>query len=122
MLIVLKDGDVSWSCLEKTCNASIRSDAKVTVVSVTNDKHAGQHPITLRRMSAAASPANSPASQAPALATTLNTPLPTPSPAALTTPSTPAHYNTPIAISTNTSFSSTNRFLTSIQCCKKIHF
>ncbi|KAG8303344.1 hypothetical protein J6590_013616, partial [Homalodisca vitripennis] len=71
--------------------------------------HTGQHPVTLRRLSAAASPAQSPASQTPTLATPLNTPLPAPSsPTALTTPSTPAHCITPIAISTNTSSSSTH--------------
>ncbi|KAG8266405.1 hypothetical protein J6590_075589 [Homalodisca vitripennis] len=69
---VLKNGDVSWRCLGKTCNASIRSDAEVTVVSVTNDKHTGQHPVTLRRMSSApASTAQSSASQSPTLATPL---------------------------------------------------
>ncbi|KAG8261968.1 hypothetical protein J6590_062998 [Homalodisca vitripennis] len=63
---VLKNGDWSWRSLGKKCNASIRSDAEVTVISVTNDKHTGQHPVTLRRMSsAAASPAQYPASQSP---------------------------------------------------------
>ncbi|KAG8317474.1 hypothetical protein J6590_026628 [Homalodisca vitripennis] len=59
--------------------------------------------------SAAASPTQSPASQSHTLATPLNTPLPAhSSPTALKTPSTPAYCITPIAISTNTSSSSTH--------------
>ncbi|KAG8244034.1 hypothetical protein J6590_031035, partial [Homalodisca vitripennis] len=102
---VFKNGDVSWRCLGKTCNASIRSYADLIVVSV-NSKHTRQYPVTLRRMSsAAASPAQSPASHYPPSPYHLTTPSPTPSPAA---PTTLSSYNTFLAISTTTSSSSTH--------------
>lgn len=88
---LFKNGDVSWRCLGKTCNAAIRSDSEVTVVSVTNSQHTGPHPITLRRLSSvssAASPVQHPAARTPSPATPLTTPLP--SPTHSTTPNSPS--------------------------------
>ncbi|KAG8290073.1 hypothetical protein J6590_090846, partial [Homalodisca vitripennis] len=42
------NGDLSWCCLGRNCNASIRTDsAKLKILSVCNDIHTGEHPVTV---------------------------------------------------------------------------
>lgn len=89
----LKSGEITWRCLGRTCGAAIRSDAKVSTVSVTNAKHTGNHPVTQRRLSSAAtaSPTASPRSSSPSLVTPHNAPF---------TPSTQSTSSTPSSSST----------------------
>ncbi|KAG8259959.1 hypothetical protein J6590_107969, partial [Homalodisca vitripennis] len=48
---ILKNKDVSWRCLGKRCGASIKTDANMTQVTVCNQKHTGEHPVTMRSLS-----------------------------------------------------------------------
>ncbi|KAG8277276.1 hypothetical protein J6590_046019 [Homalodisca vitripennis] len=47
---ILKNGDVSWRCLGKSCGASIKTDAGITQVITCNQKHSGVHPVTMRTL------------------------------------------------------------------------
>lgn len=44
----LKSGYIVWRCLGKTCNASIKTNSEKTTIYSTNNKHTGQHPVTMR--------------------------------------------------------------------------
>ncbi|KAG8335287.1 hypothetical protein J6590_072274 [Homalodisca vitripennis] len=46
----LVNGDISWCCLGKNCGASVRTDSHKTVLTVVNEKHSGQHPVTMRSL------------------------------------------------------------------------
>ncbi|KAG8256205.1 hypothetical protein J6590_074262 [Homalodisca vitripennis] len=46
----LVNGDISWCCLGKDCGASVRTDSHKTVLTVVNEKHSGQHPVTMRSL------------------------------------------------------------------------
>ncbi|KAG8240629.1 hypothetical protein J6590_105005, partial [Homalodisca vitripennis] len=89
----LKNGDVSWRCLGKSCGATIKTDPDTTTVTVCNTKHSGAHPATMRQLmspqhgQATASPAPVPACSTPSLS--ISTP-PSPAPSSLpSSPSTP---------------------------------
>ncbi|KAG8304978.1 hypothetical protein J6590_081090 [Homalodisca vitripennis] len=45
---ILKTGEVSWRCLGNNCGASIRTNANTTRVTMFNQKHSEQHPVTMR--------------------------------------------------------------------------
>ncbi|KAG8271001.1 hypothetical protein J6590_072535 [Homalodisca vitripennis] len=51
---VLKNGEVAWRCLGRNCGALIKTDSNITSVRVCNEKHSGEHPVT---MSSPSSPA-----------------------------------------------------------------
>lgn len=44
----VKNGDVVWPCLGKTCKASVRTDKTKMAIYVVNELHSGQHPVTIR--------------------------------------------------------------------------
>lgn len=56
---VSKGGDITWRCLGKSCNASIKTDADRTNIISSCNKHSGPHPVTIRSLS-------SPRTQSPA--------------------------------------------------------
>ncbi|KAG8274876.1 hypothetical protein J6590_098208 [Homalodisca vitripennis] len=86
---ILRNGDVSWLCLlGKNCGASIKTDANMTRVTVCNDRHTGDHAVT---MSSLLSPLTKPR---PAAASSSSTP---PASAATSAPSTPPTPTTPPA-------------------------
>ncbi|KAG8324562.1 hypothetical protein J6590_089193 [Homalodisca vitripennis] len=92
----------------------------VSGIAVTHPRHTTQHlttrsftcrtdnPLDHRPLNHTHSTPTNTSSSSTHLLSYPNSLIPTPSPAAPTTPSTPAHYNTPLAICTNTSFSSTH--------------
>ncbi|KAG8278360.1 hypothetical protein J6590_021259 [Homalodisca vitripennis] len=47
---IIKNGEVSWRCLGKSCGASIKTDAGMTKVITYNQKHSGEHPVTMRTL------------------------------------------------------------------------
>ncbi|KAG8266863.1 hypothetical protein J6590_062286 [Homalodisca vitripennis] len=101
---VLKNGEVSWRCLGNNCGASIKTDASLTRVVACNQKHSGEHPVTMRSLlspltktvsatgaSLATPPAlaTTPAHAAPPALATLSTPTTTsalPAPPVCSTP------------------------------------
>ncbi|KAG8319857.1 hypothetical protein J6590_082667 [Homalodisca vitripennis] len=95
---VLKSDDVSWRCLGKNCGASIKTDANKTTVTVCNQKHSGEHPVTMRSL---LSPLLQPRTATAAAGT--SSPLPAPATPSATAPASPPVYSTPAhAISLNT--------------------
>lgn len=48
-------GDITWRCLGKTCNATIKTDAEKKTIICTSIKHTGHHPVTLRSLSSPSS-------------------------------------------------------------------
>ncbi|KAG8329374.1 hypothetical protein J6590_087921 [Homalodisca vitripennis] len=47
---VLKSGEIIWRCLGRSCKAIVRTDASRTAVTVSNGKHTGPHPVTMRSL------------------------------------------------------------------------
>ncbi|KAG8246096.1 hypothetical protein J6590_094447, partial [Homalodisca vitripennis] len=47
---ILKNVEVSWRCQGKSCGASIKTDAGMTQVITSNQKHSGVHPVTMRTL------------------------------------------------------------------------
>ncbi|KAG8310731.1 hypothetical protein J6590_058129 [Homalodisca vitripennis] len=44
----IKNGDVIWRCLGRTCGASIKTDANKSSISIVKSTHSGPHPVTMR--------------------------------------------------------------------------
>lgn len=47
----VRNGDHIWRCLGSACKATVRTDECKKTLLATNDKHAGPHPMTLRKLS-----------------------------------------------------------------------
>ncbi|KAG8329911.1 hypothetical protein J6590_075843 [Homalodisca vitripennis] len=47
----LKNGEVVWRCLGKTCSATIKTDESKKELITVNAKHTGHHPVTMRSLS-----------------------------------------------------------------------
>ncbi|KAG8255885.1 hypothetical protein J6590_081383 [Homalodisca vitripennis] len=45
-----KNGEVSWRSLGKSCGASIKTDAGMKQIITCNQKHSGEHPVTMRTL------------------------------------------------------------------------
>ncbi|KAG8330721.1 hypothetical protein J6590_056547 [Homalodisca vitripennis] len=94
---VLKSGETSWRCLGRSCGASIKTDVTQTVVTVCNQTHTGEHPVTMRsllsplpRAVASPAPRTPPAAPAPACSTPSAPTTPTAVPSTDSTPDPPA--------------------------------
>ncbi|KAG8329080.1 hypothetical protein J6590_095380 [Homalodisca vitripennis] len=69
----LKNGEVVWRCLGKTCSATIKTDESKKELITVNAKHTGHHPVTMRSLSTpqrnisppSASPAAEPGTSTP---------------------------------------------------------
>ncbi|KAG8260813.1 hypothetical protein J6590_092065 [Homalodisca vitripennis] len=46
-LRTLVNGDISWRYLGKNCGASVRTDSHKTMLTVVNEKHSVQYPVTM---------------------------------------------------------------------------
>lgn len=46
----IKNGDIVWQCLGRTCKASITTNSEKTAIYSCNEKHSGSHPITMRSL------------------------------------------------------------------------
>lgn len=46
----LKNGDIVWRCLGKTCKATIKTISRKTAIHFSNDMHTGTHPVTMRNL------------------------------------------------------------------------
>lgn len=55
-----KTGDVTWLCLGRTCNATIKTDAEKSYILSANSKHSGSHPVTMRSLSSPSTSVSSP--------------------------------------------------------------
>ncbi|KAG8304353.1 hypothetical protein J6590_096041 [Homalodisca vitripennis] len=44
----IKNGDVIWRCLGRTCGASIKTDVNKSSISIVKSTHSGPHPVTMR--------------------------------------------------------------------------
>ncbi|KAG8309683.1 hypothetical protein J6590_078715 [Homalodisca vitripennis] len=94
---VLKSGETSWRCLGRSRGASIKTDVTKTVVTVCNQTHTGEHPVTLRsllsplpRAVASPAPRTPPAAPTPACSTPSSPTTPTAVPSTDSTPDPPA--------------------------------
>ncbi|KAG8304605.1 hypothetical protein J6590_089613 [Homalodisca vitripennis] len=92
----LKNGEVVWRCLRKTCSATIKTDESKKELITVNAKHTGHHPVTMRSLSTpkrnisppSASPAAEPGTSTPRVSSPAAEPgkstprAPSPAPAA----------------------------------------
>lgn len=46
----VKNGDIVWRCLERSCNATIKTDIEKAVLILTHNRHFGPHPVTMRSL------------------------------------------------------------------------
>lgn len=46
----VKSGDIIWRCLGTGCGATIKTDGEASAIKESNEKHSGQHPVTLRTL------------------------------------------------------------------------
>jgi len=77
----LQSGHISWRCLGRTCGASLKTDPGMTAVVACNNKHSGEHPVTMRQhMSPHHRPHDSSAPASPASPTTPGSSTPAPGP------------------------------------------
>ncbi|KAG8251819.1 hypothetical protein J6590_071471 [Homalodisca vitripennis] len=51
-----KNGDVTWRCLARTCNAAVKTNAGRDEVLHHDDRHSGPHPATIRTVTLTPSP------------------------------------------------------------------
>lgn len=104
---VVKSGDITWRCLGKTCNATLKTDETKKRIISANTKHSGAHPVTMRSLS---SPARSSPSTVRA-AVTASTGSPASLPSTPTTPPTRTFGPEPDSIACSTPAETTSAML-----------